>query len=64
MKLIGSIVAISAISLLRSFMRLSEPNVVMDETRIRWLVIVHLTFVVSGLLFGLMDWVAARVEKH
>lgn len=64
MKLIGSIVAISAISLLLSFMRLSEPNVVMDETRIRWLVIVHLTFVVSGLLFGLMDWVAARVEKH
>jgi uncharacterized protein (TIGR00645 family) len=64
MKLIGSIVAISAISLLRAFMKLTEPGAVMDEARIRWLVILHVTFVVSGLLFALMDWVAAQAEKH
>ncbi len=64
MKLIGSIVAISAISLLRAFMKLTEPGVVMDETRIRWLVILHVTFVVSGLLFAAMDWVAGQTEKH
>ena len=64
MKLIGSIVAISAISLLRAFMRLTETDIPMDPTRFHWLVIVHLTFVVSGLLFALMDWVAARVERR
>jgi uncharacterized protein (TIGR00645 family) len=64
MKLIGSIVAISAISLLRAFMRLTEPGAAMDEARIQWLVILHVTFVASGLLFALMDWVAARADKH
>ncbi|HTI16869.1 MAG TPA: TIGR00645 family protein [Trinickia sp.] len=64
MKLIGSIVAISAVSLLRAFMKLTEPGVAIDETRIRWLVILHVTFVVSGLLFALMDWVAARADNH
>src|ERR1700761_2160573 len=56
MKLIGSIVAISAISLLRAFMTLSEPDAPFDESRIRWLVVLHLTFVISGLLFAAMDW--------
>lgn len=64
MKLIGSIVAISAISLLRAFMTLTEAGSVLDEVRIRWLVILHLTFVGSGLLFAAMDWVAAQSEKH
>lgn len=64
MKLIGSIVAISAISLLRAFMTLTEAGSEFDEARIRWLVILHLTFVASGLLFALMDWVAAQAEKH
>lgn len=64
MKLIGSIVAISAISLLRAFMTLTEADVPLDEARVRWLVLLHLTFVGSGLLFALMDWVAARAEKH
>ncbi len=63
MKLIGSIVAISAISLLRAFMALTEPEVALDEPRIRWMVILHLTFVASGLLFACMDWVANRAEK-
>lgn len=64
MKLIGSIVAISAISLLRAFMKIAEPGMPIDETRIRWLVILHVTFVGSGLLFALMDWVAGKAEKH
>jgi uncharacterized protein (TIGR00645 family) len=63
MKLIGSIVAISAISLLRAFMTLSEPEAMLDEPRLRWLVILHLTFVGSGLLFAAMDYVANRAEK-
>ncbi len=68
MKLIGSIVAISAISLLRAFMTISPaggwanlPPV--DEARLKWMVILHLTFIVSGLLFAAMDWVASLTEK-
>jgi len=64
MKLIGSIVAISAISLLRAFMALTEDGAVLDEAKMRWLVALHLTFVVSGLLFAAMDWVAEQSEKH
>lgn len=60
MKLIGSIVAISAISLLRAFMKVTELNEPLDEARIRWLVIMHMTFVISGVLFAVMDWIADR----
>ena len=63
MKLIGSIVAISAISLLRAFMALTERGTVLDEPRLRWMLMLHLTFVVSGLLFATMDWVGNRAEK-
>jgi uncharacterized protein (TIGR00645 family) len=63
MKLIGSIVAISAISLLRAFMTLTEEGVALDEPRLRWMVLLHLTFVISGLLFAAMDWLGNRAEK-
>jgi len=63
MKLIGSIVAISAISLLRAFMTLSESGTVLDEPRLKWMLILHLTFVFSGLLFAAMDYVGNRAEK-
>jgi uncharacterized membrane protein YqhA len=29
-----------------------------------WLVIIHLTFVVSGVLLALMDWLSARTTKY
>jgi uncharacterized protein (TIGR00645 family) len=63
MKLIGSIVAISAISLLRAFMALSEAGSALDEPKLRWMLFLHLTFVVSGLLFAVMDYVGNRAEK-
>ena len=63
MKLIGSIVAISAISLLRAFMELNEEGSVMDEARLRWMLILHMTFVGSGLLFAAMDYIGNRAEK-
>jgi uncharacterized protein (TIGR00645 family) len=66
-KLIASIVAISAISLLRAFMRLAageeggaHGGAALDERGLLWLVILHLTFVVSGVLFAGMDWLAER----
>ena len=63
MKLIASIVAISAIALLRAFMRLSQGEGE-DTTHLLWLVIIHVTFVVSGVLLALMDWLAAQTDKH
>ena len=64
MKLIASIVAISAIALLKSFLKLTEPNVPLDQPRLMWLVIVHLSFVVSGVLLAAMDYINSKVTKH
>lgn len=63
MKLIASIVAISAIALLRAFMELTEGDA-LDERRLIWLVSIHMTFVVSGVLLAIMDYVASKVSKH
>ena len=63
MKLIGSIVAISAISLLRAFMDVTRPNAVLDNAKLAWLVGLHLTFIISGVLFAMMDWLASLTEK-
>lgn len=64
MKLIASIVAISAIYLLKSFMNIGKPGVPLDEAGLKWAVIIHLTFVVSGVLLALMDWLASKTDKH
>ena len=63
MKLIASIVAISAIALLKTFMRLAEGDAVEDRT-LGWMVGIHLTFVVSGVLLAVMDWLNGKSEKH
>jgi uncharacterized protein (TIGR00645 family) len=62
MKLIASIVAISGIHLLKRFMEISdlETAVAFGETEMYWLVVIHLTFVVSGVLMALMDWLQAK----
>ena len=63
MKLIASIVAISAIALLKAFMKTAEGEAV-DNVHLAWLVGIHLTFVVSGVLMALMDLLASKTEKH
>lgn len=63
LKLIASIVAISAIALLRAFMKLAEGEGSDDRT-LAWLVGIHVTFVVSGVLLALMDWLSGKTEKH
>lgn len=54
MKLISAIVAISAVELLKAFL-VSET---LSNTQIGWKVAIHLTFVVSGLLFAASDWIS------
>jgi uncharacterized protein (TIGR00645 family) len=65
MKLIASIVAISGIHLLKRFMEISdlETATTFGETEMFWLVVIHLTFVASGVLMALMDWLQARSLK-
>ena len=54
-KLIGSLVAISVIELLKDFIELSvDPQQKVGDGTI-WRIIIHLTFVVSGVMFALMD---------
>jgi uncharacterized protein (TIGR00645 family) len=61
-KLIGSLVAISVIELLKDFINLSGKEEVGEGTI--WRICIHLTFVVSGVLFALMDWIADKREFH
>ena len=51
-KLLASIVAISAIQVLKAFMNL---DAAFDATKLGWLVGVHLVFVVSTLMLALSD---------
>ncbi len=65
MKLIGSIVAISAISLLRSFLKIVETaDGSFNWQPIMWQVIIHLTFVVSGVVMALSDFLQSRTDQH
>ena len=62
-KLIGSLVAISVIELLKDFM---EANTEVNEG-LKWRIAIHVTFVISGVLFALMDFIADKrhdVDMH
>jgi uncharacterized protein (TIGR00645 family) len=57
-KLMASIVAISAIEVLKGIMDLSEPN----NTRLGWLVGIHLVFLVSLLIVVISDRISEPSE--
>ena len=60
-KLISSIVAISGIHLLKIFMNLNN----YDKDKIILYVVVHLSFVISGVLLALMDFIMSKsLRKH
>ncbi|MFW2513643.1 TIGR00645 family protein [Demequina sp. SO4-13] len=60
MKLIGSLVAISVILLLKDFVAAADPNTTMDYEAVAWRIGLHFTFVISGLLFAIMDYWGAK----
>ena len=64
LKVIGAIVAISAIDLLKSFMDISLTMNDAETNSLKWKVIIHMAFVVSGVLFAIMDKVAGDTKKH
>lgn len=55
-KLIGSIVAISGIELLKAFMNVDN----LTDRHMAWMVGIHMTFVVSGVLYALMDKLSSK----
>lgn len=65
LKLIGSIVAISAIDLLKAFVHQSDPTAVqISNDQMHWMLIIHATFMASGVLFALMDYIAGKSKAH
>jgi uncharacterized protein (TIGR00645 family) len=54
LKLVASIVAISGIHLLKVFMDINKYT----DREIQWMVVIHIVFVVSGVLLALMDKMA------
>jgi uncharacterized protein (TIGR00645 family) len=59
-KVIASIMAISAVELLRAFVRVAE----LDDKQLAWKVGIHITLVASGVLFALMDRIAEGTKRH
>jgi uncharacterized protein (TIGR00645 family) len=56
LKVAASIVAISSIHLLRIFMQVGDSRTkTYDNDQIMWYVILHMTFVVSAVLLGVLD---------
>lgn len=63
-KLIGSLVAISVIELLKDFIHLGEIGSEKVGDGVIWRVVIHLTFVISGVLFAVMDFIADRHKSE
>jgi uncharacterized protein (TIGR00645 family) len=68
LKLIASIVAISGIALLKAFLEIGshsegDPFTEGDQRTLMWQVIVHLTFVVSGVMLAFMDWLTGHQKS-
>ncbi len=57
-KLIGSIVAISGIELLKAFMNIDIRPV--SNSELAWKVGIHVTFLFSGLLYAMTDWITCK----
>jgi uncharacterized protein (TIGR00645 family) len=64
MKLIASIVAISAIHLLKKFMEIGIPeaDALYTPEKLKWLVIIHMSFVLSGIILAGMDYISAAAK--
>ena len=59
-KLIASIVAISAIELLKAFVNVQA----LTQTELAWKVGIHLVLILSGVLFALMDRIAGGNPRY
>ena len=60
LKVASSIVAISSIHLLRAFMNAKQT----DPDVLFWYVVIHLTFVVSAVMMGVLDRISFRKKDE
>jgi uncharacterized protein (TIGR00645 family) len=58
LRIIGSVIAIAAIDLLETAVRISEA----DKGDVMWEIAILLTFVICGVLLAFMDWLTERTE--
>lgn len=70
-KVIASIVAISAIELLKAFVNVGNLGTpgedwrwTVEDKALAWKVGIHFLLVISGVLFAIMDWIAESTPKH
>ena len=64
LKVIGAIVAISAIDLLKSFTNVPTELTDPEARALMWKVVIHMAFVVSGVIFALTDKIAGDTVRH
>lgn len=64
LKVIGAIVAISAIDLLKTFMNVPSEMSPEQTSALMWKVVIHMAFVLSGVLFAFMDKIAGDTVRH
>lgn len=65
LKLIASIVAISGINLLKSFMALgTEDMTPAKESQLFWMLAIHVVFIFSGVMLAFMDRIVATTRPH
>jgi uncharacterized protein (TIGR00645 family) len=60
LKLVASIIAISVIHLLKAFMAIGTVN----KTDLMWLIVIHVVFLVSGVMLAIMDWLGERGAEN
>lgn len=62
MKLMASIIAISAIALLRVFMEIAE-GAAAERDRLIWMIAVHLTLMISATLLSVIEYINFKRER-
>jgi uncharacterized protein (TIGR00645 family) len=61
MKLISSVIAISAITLLHSYLEIGDSPI--NPAKLLWQVVIQLTFVASGVMMAAMDVIISGAER-
>ncbi len=64
LKVIGAIVAISAIDLLKTFVEIADEPTEGNTDMYLWKVTLHMAFVLSGVIFAWMDRIASETKPH
>ena len=64
LKLIASIVAISGIHLLKNFMTIGKDGKEINEVDLKWMVLIHVVFIISGVMMAAMDFIVAKAKAR